>query len=74
MEKERKEKWITIKFLLEKMLIEVFILGLAAFVVYTVIKEMYNVDLILLINSILKPFLGDNVIFIMIYLIIGIII
>ncbi|PFJ29317.1 hypothetical protein CN964_29800 [Bacillus cereus] len=74
MEKERKEKWITIKFLLEKMLIEVFILGLAAFVVYTVIKEMYNVDLILLINSILKPFLGDNVIFIMIFLIIGIII
>ncbi|HDR7992862.1 hypothetical protein COK77_08090 [Bacillus cereus] len=73
-EEERKEKWITIKFLLEKMLVEVFMLGFAAFVVYTIIKEMYDVDLILLINSILKSFPVDNVIFIMIFLIMGIII
>ncbi|HDR4441319.1 hypothetical protein BK720_01655 [Bacillus thuringiensis serovar brasilensis] len=73
MEKDREEKWITIRFLLEKILIEIFALGLVAFVVYTVIKEMYDVDLILLINSILKPFPTDNVIFIMLVTTIGII-
>ncbi|PFW81790.1 hypothetical protein COL27_18655 [Bacillus sp. AFS075960] len=55
MDKDTKYKWITIRVILERMLIEAFILGLITFIVYNVIKDIYSINLFSSISSILKP-------------------
>lgn len=68
MNKDTKYKWITIRVILEKMLIEAFMLGLITLIVYIVIKDIYSINLFTAISSILKPIPSETltIIFILI--------
>ncbi|MGW6150871.1 hypothetical protein ACWFN4_26265 [Bacillus mycoides] len=68
MDKDTKYKWITIRVIIEKMLIEAFMLGLITFIVYNVIKDIYSINLFTSISSILKPIPSEalTIIFILI--------
>ncbi|MED1511840.1 hypothetical protein [Bacillus proteolyticus] len=68
MDKDTKYKWTTIRVILERMLIEAFILGLITFIVYNVIKDIYSINLFSSISSILKPIPSEalTIIFILI--------
>ncbi|MFK4333457.1 hypothetical protein ABH955_004119 [Bacillus sp. RC240] len=68
MDKDTKYKSITIRVIIEKMLIEAFMLGLITFIVYNVIKDIYSINLFTSISSILKPIPSEalTIIFILI--------
>lgn len=48
-------KWTTIKVILINMLFQTFGLGIITFIVYKIIKEIYGIDLLSLMQGILKP-------------------
>lgn len=69
MDKDTKYKWITIRVILERMLIEAFMLGLITFIVYNVIKDIYSINLFSSISSILKPIPSEALTIIFIFII-----
>ncbi|MEI4801997.1 hypothetical protein WAZ07_11795 [Bacillus sp. FJAT-51639] len=50
-----RRKWITIRVILVRMFVEFLMLAVVAFIVYKIIKEIYSINLVSLIQSILKP-------------------
>lgn len=66
------DKWVTIKVILVNMLFQTFGIGILAFIVYKIIKDIYDINLVSLIKVILKPFPSGAIVFIVLLLIIKI--